>query len=105
MHSQYNAQSLSNSMAILRVSPNVPIGLTPTIAPACLSSKNLRLKYTLGGAKRKLFLAPLLHILDHLAFSYQIQSKAFLWIGVIEKFKIESIIFEPLCRGYYNHEF
>lgn len=39
MHPQYNAQSLANSIAIMRLSPNVPLGLTPTIATACLSSK------------------------------------------------------------------
>lgn len=38
-HYAFNPNSLVNSMAILRVSPDVPLGLTPTIATACLSSK------------------------------------------------------------------
>ncbi|KAG5668604.1 hypothetical protein PVAND_016540 [Polypedilum vanderplanki] len=38
VNSLYNSQSLANSIAILRVSPNVPIGLTPTIGAACLST-------------------------------------------------------------------
>lgn len=38
IHPQYNSQSLANSIAILRVSPNVPLGAVPTIGTACLSS-------------------------------------------------------------------
>jgi secreted trypsin-like serine protease len=36
-HPQYNPNSLTNSIAILRVSPIIPLGLTPTITNACLS--------------------------------------------------------------------
>jgi hypothetical protein len=37
VHPQYNSQSLANSIAILRLSPNVPLGAVPTIGTACLS--------------------------------------------------------------------
>ena len=40
-HYAFNPSSLVNSMAILRVSPDVSLGLTPTIATACLSCKIL----------------------------------------------------------------
>ncbi|CAG9811606.1 unnamed protein product [Chironomus riparius] len=41
-HYAFNPNSLVNSMAILRVSPDVPLGLTPTIATACLSTTLIR---------------------------------------------------------------
>lgn len=41
IHPQYNSQNLANSIAILRLSPNVPLGAVPTIGTACLSSKLL----------------------------------------------------------------
>lgn len=39
VHPQYNSQSLANGIAILRVSPYVPLGIAPTIGTACLSSE------------------------------------------------------------------
>lgn len=37
LHPSYNPSTLSNSIAILRLSPVVPIGQSPAIIPACLS--------------------------------------------------------------------
>lgn len=41
MHPQFNSQTLANSIAIIRVTPNVPLGAVPTIATACLSSAQI----------------------------------------------------------------
>ncbi|CAG9807302.1 unnamed protein product [Chironomus riparius] len=44
IHPQFNSQSIANSIAILRVSPDVPLGQTPTITTGCLSTN-----YITGG--------------------------------------------------------
>lgn len=41
VHPQYSSSTLSNSIAILRLSSAVPIGQTPTITTGCLSSANI----------------------------------------------------------------
>lgn len=41
MHPQFNSQSLANGIAIMRLSPNVPLGVAPTLGTACLSSAQI----------------------------------------------------------------
>jgi secreted trypsin-like serine protease len=41
VHPSYSSVTLSNSIAILRLSPNVPLGQLPTITTGCLSSNQI----------------------------------------------------------------
>jgi hypothetical protein len=36
VHPKFDATNMKNAIAVLRLSPNVPLGRFPTIAPACL---------------------------------------------------------------------
>lgn len=41
VHPSYSSSTLANTIAILRVTPNVPLGQLPTITTACLSSSQV----------------------------------------------------------------
>ena len=42
VHPLYNPSTLSNGIAILRLSPNVPLGQHPAITTACLSGNDFQ---------------------------------------------------------------
>lgn len=47
VHPQYSSTTLANSIAILRLSTNVPLGQVPTITTACLSGNDFEVFKTL----------------------------------------------------------
>lgn len=44
VHPQYASSTLANSIAILRLNSNVPLGQVPTITTACLSGRSFNLR-------------------------------------------------------------
>jgi secreted trypsin-like serine protease len=55
VHPQFSSSTLANSIAILRLASNVPLGQTPTITTACLTGKitlEKTLRRTFGSEKK-----------------------------------------------------